>query len=71
MAYFYHRMARIIRSHKRISLTREPEDKPKKYVEFGRIDRSRYPKPLFWMIFALCGAILLWLIARLALKLSG
>jgi len=40
------------------------ESEEKKHVEIGYIDRSRYPKHTFWIIFAAAGAVLMWFIIR-------
>ncbi|MCD6418443.1 hypothetical protein J7M00_06650 [bacterium] len=53
----------------KISANAEDEDE-KKLVRLGRVDRSRYPKGTFWIIFAACGALLLWMIMKFFLLLT-
>ncbi len=61
-------MARIYRKKKfRISPQKQDDKRDnddEKLIEIGRIDRSHYPKATFWIIFAACGAFLLWMIMK-------
>lgn len=61
-------MVRISRKRKFIFKSRKDEEQ-NKYVKIGRIDRSRYPKQWFWILFALVGATLLFLVSKLFFKL--
>ncbi|MCD6595033.1 hypothetical protein J7L68_05080 [bacterium] len=40
------------------------QDENLEYVNLGRIDRSKYPKSIFWIIFAAAGVVLLWMVIK-------
>jgi len=65
-------MARISKHHRRFREKKsEQEEKIEhKHIQLGRIDRSRYPKGIFWIIFALAGAIILTFIMRFFLIIT-
>ncbi len=67
-------MTRISRLKDRKRMKKERKlrrDEDGRHFKFARINRSHYPKPYKWMIFAFGGAVLLWLVARFFLALTN
>ena len=78
MLYSYERgkMVRISNRHNRLKKIApqnnelDESDENRKYINLRPIDRSRYPKSTFWIIFAGAGAFLLWMLVKFFLLLT-
>jgi len=78
MLYSYERgkMVRISNRHNRLKKIvpqnneLDENDENRKYINLRPIDRSRYPKSTFWIIFAGAGAFLLWMLVKFFLLLT-
>ncbi len=57
-------MVKISRYHRRFVDHRKDDGDEPKHVRFGKVDRSKYPKPITWIIFSIAGAVLMWLILQ-------
>ncbi len=81
MLYSYERgkMVRISNRHNRFKKIaykngeldeNDENSENRKHINLRPIDRSRYPKSTFWIIFAGAGAFLLWMLVKFFLLLT-